>query len=263
MLKIPESIYDIHDRRRVDYPPPPMPDLSKVLDLSKHLVLVPVHRFVDQDTNFCLWGLHDLGVKVKFSKGASAIDATRNALASAAVKDKLDSILFIDADMVFGPEFAIKLLLSDAPVIAGLYAAKVLGRGRINACFPDGTKQVKFGDWATEPVPLKRVGAGFLRIKVAVLKTLTERLELPYCRMADGFAWPFFQPLIYDEGGTPVYLTEDYAFCHRCGLAGIPIVGDAQDRLYHLGDYAFGLEEASGQYIERQRNLFYDLPPES
>ncbi len=79
MLKIPESIFDIHDRRRVEYPddpPAPMPDLSTVLDLSKHLVLVPVHRFVDQDTNFCLWGLHDLGVKVKFSKGASAIDAT-------------------------------------------------------------------------------------------------------------------------------------------------------------------------------------------
>ncbi len=143
--------------------------------------------------------------------------------------------------MVFGPEFAIKLLLSDAPVIAGLYAAKVLGRGRINACFPDGTKRVRFGDWATEPVPLKRVGAGFLRIKVAVLEQLVERLE----------------------GGTPVYLTEDYAFCHRCGLAGIPIVGDASERLYHLGDYAFGLEEASGQYIQRQRNLFYDLPQDS
>ncbi len=253
------------DRRRVDSSiqlptAPDAPDLSPVLDLSKHVVFVPVHRFVDVDTYHCLKELTELGVRIDFSKGASAIDATRNILASSALQEGMDSLLFIDSDMMFSPEDAVKLLLSDEPVIAGTYAAKKLGNGQLNVDFADGTEKVKAGEWGgIEPV--KSIGAGFLRVKCWVLDKLIRDLDLPLCRMADKWAYPFFMPLVHRDDGTGemMYKTEDYAFCYRCRQCGITPKADMSLRLFHLGDYAYGFEEAMGLYIPRQKNLEIDV----
>ena len=269
-LKQPKRIFrdrrppaDPHDRRRAEFnapvAPAPMPDLSSVMDPSRHMVWVPVHRFVEQDTSFCIRALEELGFQVGYSKGASAIDCTRNILATRSLSDGLDSILFIDADMMFSPEDAVRLFLKPELVVAGVYAAKVLGKGQLNACFPDDVKRIKLGQWATELTPVKRVGAGFLRIKTAALQTMVDVLKLPLCRMSHTRAYPFFQPMVVDEGDEPFYLTEDYAFCERCRLAGIQPWADTSFRLYHIGDYAYGWEEAAGQYIPRGRNLEYDF----
>ena len=40
------------------------------------------------------------------------------------------------------------------------------------------------------------------------------------------------------------------AFIHRCRLAGLTPKVDTSFRLYHIGDYAYGLEEAAGQYLD-------------
>ena len=256
---------DPHDRRRVDYAgpltePAPQPDLSAALDLSKHAIFVPVHRFIDTDTFHCLRALEDLGLRVDYSKGASAIDATRSVMATGAMLEGLESFLFIDSDMLFSPEDAIRLLLSPEPVVAGIYAAKILGgAGRLNACFLDGTKTLKLGDWAEKPTKVKRIGAGFLRIKTSLLQKLVDDLNLPFCKMAQSMAYPFFGPVIVEESGGWMYLTEDYAFCHRCGLAGVDVLADTKFRLYHLGEYAFGWEEAAGNYLQRGRNLEYEI----
>jgi len=238
-----------------------MPDLSAVLDLSRHVVKVPVHRFVDVDTYDCLRGLEDLGVRVDYSKGASAIDLTRSVLATDAIKEGLESILFIDSDMFFNPADAVRLLLSDAPVIAGAYAAKKLGNGQINADVYPGTTSIKMGDWAIEPTPVRKVGAGFMRIKTSLLIKIRDELRLPYCRMAHTYAWPFFQPVVVQEDGETRYLAEDYAFCWRCHQVGVAPLLDTSFRLYHLGEYAYGWEEAAGHFIGRMRNLEYQVAP--
>ncbi len=238
-----------------------MPDLSAHLDLSKHVVYVPVHRFIDTDTYDCLRGLEDLGVRVDYSKGASAIDLSRSVLASDAIRAGLDSILFIDSDMFFNPADAIRFLLSPAPVIAGAYAAKKLGNGQLNADFGPGVESIRMGEWASEPVPVRKVGAGFLRIKVDFLRRMRDELKLPFCRMAHTFGWPFFMPVIVEEDGETRYLAEDYAFCWRCHQLGVSPLVDASFRLYHIGDYAYGWEEGAGEYIPRSRNLKYEIVP--
>ena len=99
-----------------------------------------------------------------------------------------------------------------------------------------------------------------LRIKTWVLKEMVKLLELPYCRMAERFAWPFFQPTVVEEDGEKRYLGEDYSFCWRCHQIGIKPMVDTSFRLYHIGDYAYGIEEASGpQYLDRGRNIEYHV----
>ena len=84
-------------------------------------------------------------------------------------------------------------------------------------------------------------------------------LNLPYCRTAERYAYPFFQPMIVEMDGGPAYLGEDYAFIYRCRQAGLVPKIDPSFRLWHLGDYAFGCEEAAGDYIKRSKNLLHTL----
>lgn len=229
-------------------------------DPSRHIVHVPIARFVELDCDHCLRELEFRHhVQVDRSKGSSAIDIARNIRATDAIRKGYDSLLFIDSDMLFDPADAITLFKSEEPVIAGAYAAKKLGNGQLNVDFEDGVDSVRFGEWAAKPYSVRAVGAGFLRIKISALKHIAKTLSLPYCRMAERFAYPFFQPMIIQESGKPFYLGEDYSFIRRCRDAGLTPKVDTSFRLYHLGDYAYGLEEAGGQYLERARNVDYRI----
>jgi hypothetical protein len=177
------------------------------------------------------------------------------------VRDGFESVLFIDSDILFDPADAVSLLCSPEPVIAGVYAAKKLGNGQLNVDFGAGVAEVRVGEWAVEPVPVRAVGAGFLRIKTDVLRRLVRELDLPYCRMADRFGWPFFQPAVVVEDGETRYLCEDYAFCWRLRQIGVVPRVDLSFRVYHIGDYAYGVEEAAGQYLARSRNVLYQIAP--
>jgi hypothetical protein len=62
--------------------------------------------------------------------------------------------------------------------------------------------------------------------------------------------FPFFLPMIrrIEEGHW--YLAEDYAFCQRARDCGYRIFADASIRLWHIGTYRYGWEDAG---MERQR----------
>jgi hypothetical protein len=260
MPDLPRRLF--RDRHRVsrDHEAPRVPAPSVQVD-GRFIVHVPVARFVELDTDHCLRGLEAIGIRVDRSKGSSAIDLARNIRASEAVREGFEALLFIDSDMMFNPEDAVRLLLRPEPVVAGIYAAKKLGNGQLNVHFPEGITKIKMGAWATEPYPVVNVGAGFLRIRTDFLRRMAAELKLPYCRMADRYGWPFFQPVVVQEGGETRYLCEDYAFCWRCRQMGVTPLVDTSFRLYHIGDYAYGWEEAAGEYIQRGRNLECPVSP--
>jgi hypothetical protein len=245
---------ELHEAVPIVWDPP---ERDGPFDPSRHIVYVPVARFVEMDCDHCLRALERLGVRVDRLKGSSAIDLARNLSATNAIREGFESMMFIDSDMIFDPADAIKLMKSSRPVIGGLYAAKKLGNGQMNADFEDGIESVRIGDWADRLYPVRKIGTGFLRIKTSALKLIVRKLELPYCRMAERFGWPFFQPAIVQEDGETRYLTEDYAFCWRCRQAGLTPMADTSFRIYHLGDYCFGPEEACGEYVKRTRYVEY------
>lgn len=256
----PRRLFRDRDRER-----PAVPALAAVapLDvdavLAKSIVLVPFHTYIEADVDHALKLLQGLGVEIKSFKGSSAIDLTRNVAATKAMDDGFESFLFIDADVLFDPIDAIKMLCRPEPVVAGVYASKKMGNGRLNVHFDPAIGKVRFGPWADRLYPALKVGAGFLRVKTAVLRQMIEVLELPRCRMAEDYAYPFFMPFHAQEGGEERYFCEDYAFCHRLGQIGVPLMVDTSIRLYHIGGYAYGWEEARGAYIPRERNTELDF----
>ena len=161
--------------------------------------------------------------------------------------------------MMFDPADAVRLLQSPEPVIAGVYAAKKLGNGQLNCHFEEDVENVKIGPWADQLYPVRAVGAGFLRIKTSALKHIARTLELPWCNMAERRAYPFFQPMIDRGRRRPVLLRRRLRFIRRCRQAGLRPVVDTSFRLWHMGDYAYGVEEATGEYIQRSRNILYQI----
>jgi hypothetical protein len=259
-MKVPKRLFK-RERVSDDHESVSIETIDVVADFNpkRHVAHVPVARFVELDCDHCLRGLEALGVRVDRSKGSSAIDLARNIRATDAIRDGFESVLFIDSDMLFDPADAVSLLRSDEAVIAGAYAAKKLGNGQLNVRFADDVRSIRMGPWAKRPYPVLGVGAGFLRIKCDALRWMVKELELPYCRMAERWAYPFFLPLVVVENGETRYLGEDYAFCYRARQAGIVPKVDTSFRVYHIGDYAYGVEEAAGEYIQRSRNIDYRI----
>jgi hypothetical protein len=55
---------------------------------------------------------------------------------------------------------------------------------------------------------------------------------------------PFFQPMVHVSPHGPWYLAEDYAFCERARQCGFKIVADTSIRLWHIGEFPYGWEDA-------------------
>jgi len=211
---------------------------------AKAVVLVPHNNGIERECEQGLRRLEAAGVRISHLEGCSAIDVARNVLASDALHDGFDSLLFIDSDIGFEAGDALRLLARPEPVVAGIYAKK--SQRAVSSVFADGVSEVLLGRGVTGLYPLRYAATGFLRIKAAVLGKMVEELKLPLCNTKWGRGiWPFFQPLVVpqDDGGFH-YLGEDWAFSHRLNQVGVTPLADTSIRLWHYGRYGYGWEDA-------------------
>ena len=223
---------------------------------SRSVVLVPHLSGIDWECEQGLRALEQGGVRVVRRGGSSAIDAARNELASNALHDGFEAILFIDADIGFDPADAFRILARPEPVLCGIYAKK--GQRGLASHFAEGTGAVLFGPDAPGPYPVRFAATGFLMVKTWALKRMVDQLDLPLCNTKWGRGvWPFFLPLIVpQDGGTLHYLGEDWAFSHRLGQVGITPMAATSIRLWHWGRHPFGWEDAgAGKPRFRSYNL--------
>ncbi len=91
---------------------------------AKSVVLVPYLNVIEPECEDSLRKLEAEGVRIVRSGGNSAIDVARNRLASEALHDGAESILFVDSDIGFDPIDALRLLARPEPVVSGVYAKK-------------------------------------------------------------------------------------------------------------------------------------------
>jgi hypothetical protein len=223
---------------------------------TRSIVLVPHLSGIDAP---CEQGLRDLelaGVRVIRRQGSSLIDFARSEMISEALHDGYDSMLFIDADIGFEADAALRLFQRPEPVVSAVYAKK--GPREVASVFAEGTTNILFGPDATALYPLRYAATGFLRIRAEVLRLMIERLQLPLCNTAWGRGvWPFFMPLIVREKDNHYhYLGEDWAFSHRLAAIGVQPMADTSIRLYHYGPYGYSWEDVGS---ERPRYRTYNL----
>jgi hypothetical protein len=203
----------------------------------------------------CEEGLRELekrGYPIRRVRGFSAIDQGRNQMASDALNDGFAETMWIDTDIGFAADAVERLRSHDLPIVAGLYPQP---GARSLACeLLPGTEKLVFGEEGGL-VEVKHVAAGFLHVRRVAYEAIRAACELPHCntRFGPGL-WPFFMPtaaLHASDGSSEAapsprhrYLTEDFAFCHRAREAGLKIMADTTVRLWRLGSYGYGWEDA-------------------
>jgi len=130
-----------------------------------------------------------------------------------------DTILWIDSDIIFNPDDAMKLINSDKDIVSGAY---LLASGEVTA-YP---KLLKSGYLFQDVLAMKEItkvegcGFGFLAVKSGVFESLSR---------------PWFQSAIgtTDDGFTFPIMGEDLSWCKRVQEQGYEIWFDPTVRVVH------------------------------
>lgn len=233
--------------------PPPHP-YPNPLDPRRCVVLVPFSSFIQSDCEQSLKELERRGYQVRRVGGFSQIDQARNQLATDALLEGFEETLWIDSDIAFYPDDVEKLRQHHLPIVCGIYPQK--GKHSLACHMMPGTPSTVFGKDGNV-VELLYAATGFLLIRREVYLSVQRKLALPTTNEQFGKPMiPFFLPMIrpHDEGAW--YLAEDYAFCHRARDCGFKIYADTSIRLWHIGTYRYGWEDAG---LDRPRFASFTL----
>jgi predicted O-methyltransferase YrrM len=225
---------------------------------ARCVVLVPVGGPVDPGCEEGLRALEGRGYPVRRVLGYSAIDAARCQMATDALADGFDELMWIDADVVFDPADVDKLRGHGCPFTCGLYPKK--GPRQFACGFLPGTAAVRFGRHGGL-TDITYCGFGFTHTRREVYDAVRTRLGLEECNR--GFRHPlvpYFAPMVGADGrGEPWYLHEDFAFCERARRCGFVVRADTTIRLWHVGSYRYGWEDA-GRDVVRYADYTFHLP---
>jgi hypothetical protein len=212
-------------------------------------VLVPTMRYIEPDCDAALRELERRGYVVRRLHGCSAIDAARNRLATWALDEGFAETLWVDSDTGFDPEVVERIRSHKLPIVAGLCAKKNPLGGLAVAGLP-GAREFVMGD-AGGITEIMYAGMGFTLVRREVYEAIQHRFELPTCSPSTARrSIPFFMPMLERWDGEMSYLSEDYAFSRRARLCGFKIMADTSIRLWHIGMYRYGYEDA-GNAVER------------
>jgi protein-L-isoaspartate O-methyltransferase len=229
---------------------------------SRCVVLVPVAGAIDPECEDALRELERRGYPVWHVRGFSAIDAARNQLANDALAQGFDEFLWIDDDIVFDPDDVDELRRHDLPLVCGIYPKKAC-RQFACAFLPD-TRQVLFGTRG-DLMEILYCGFGFVLTRRVVYETMQQKLGLSACNQRFQMPLvPYFTPMVAGEGEQAWLLGEDYSFCERARRCDFRVMADTTIRLWHVGSYRYGWEDA-GRDVERFSDYSFhvteDAPP--
>jgi len=224
-------------------------------DHSKCVILVPAHQYIEPLTDLSLRQLESRGYRVRRLYGYASPDRARNRLATEAINEGFEELMWVDADIGFEPHFVDVLRRHDLPLVCGLYPSTVT---RNLACqlLPE-TRQVNFGR-AGGLLEIRYVAAGFLYTRRQVYLDIQEKERLPLCDETTRAIVPYFMPMIVKDEGAHWYLGDSYAFCERARRCGYPLFADTSLRLQHLGNYPHSWEDAGGG-VERYESYRLNL----
>lgn len=212
---------------------------------SRCVVLVPVARHVETACENGLRSLEQAGYSVWRVYGHSDIARGRSIMATEALADGFEELLWIDSDVVFTLADVDRLRGHGAPVVGGLYPLK--GRRKMAVTLLERERAIQFGEGGGL-IEVKHVATGFLHTHRSVYEAVEKHHALPRCRgdKPCGIV-PYFLSAIVEEHGAHSYLSEDFSFCWRVRAAGLRVLADTTIRLGHVGSYTYYWEDAGGE----------------
>jgi hypothetical protein len=212
------------------------------------VVLVPYQSHIVPQCEDSLKVLEQRGYVVRRVRGYAAIDQGRNQMATDALWHGFEETFWIDSDVGFQPDDVERLRRHNVPIACGIYPKK--GQRSLAVNVLPGTKELVFGA-AGGLVEVQYAATGFLLVRRRVYETIQRKLNLPLCNERFGRPMvPFFEPLTARDGDGWWSLGEDYAFSQRARDCGFSILADTSIRLWHVGNYAYGWEDAG---VNRER----------
>ncbi len=203
-----------------------------------------------------------VGLHVEMMGGEALITRGRSRLAAQFLAHPdATHILYIDADIGFGPETVFRLLDAGKDVVAAVCPLKSVDWEKARAAALAGVQDlqaasigyvVRFLPTADKSVEVEdgfaRVaygGTGFLMIRREAMQRLFDGYPELRARMGDMHdhlapeAVMVFDTMVEPETGQ--YLSEDYAFCRRWRDLGGEVWADAGCRLKHVGEIVYSL----------------------
>ena len=227
-----------------------------MLNRSKCVVIVPVYSVIDPTCENALQSAEQQGYRVWRMDGGAAIDVARNRLATLALREGYDEVMWIDSDIVFERDAIDRLRDHDLPIVGGLYPKKAQSAlsihhyaDRLHVGKQGGLHEVVYAP------------TGFLHVRREVFEKIKSDHQLPMCNEAFGDPMvPYFMPQVIPYHDGYWYLAEDYSFCHRVRRSGFKIFIDTSIRLWHVGRYAYSWEDAVGDR-PRQDSMELTLSP--
>lgn len=212
------------------------------MDPRRCVILVPFTGFIHQECDSALKELERRGYQVRRVGGFAAIDQGRNQMSTDALMDGFEETMWIDSDVGFHPDEIERLRSHALPITCGVYPQK--GKRALACHVVPGTANVTFGKRGGL-VEIQYAGTGFLHIRREVYLTIQRALNLPVCNERFQHPMiPFFHPMLRPIEDGYWYLAEDYAFCERARQSGFKIFADTSIRLWHIGTYRYGWEDA-------------------
>ena len=213
-------------------------------DRKRCIILVPFHHYIEARCDVALRALEARGYRVQRSGGGAAIDRVRSELATHALEEDIDEILWIDADMAFEPDAVDSLRAHGLPLIGGLYARR--GQRGFSSQLLQEQNELALGD-PGGLIEARYLATGFLLTHRRVYEDIARKFDLPLCNASfKSPAVPYFLPMVRrDEKAGWWYLSEDWSFCERAIQAGYKPMLDTSIRLWHIGNYRYGWEDVA------------------
>lgn len=223
----------------------------------KIFIASPVYRQVEFRHFMAMLRLFQTAAQIEgvelnygFVPGDADVARARNVAASHFLRSDADVLLSIDADIWFNPLDAIKLCREamERDVVGGLYMVRSI-KDRQPAPLIEVGQEIDFVPDA-EPVEVKYLATGFMAVRRDVFERISETIPT-YMQSTPLPFQPFYgQMALEHETEGYLYLSEDYAFCHRVRENGFKVWLDPSIRLGHVGQYEYRLEDFITQFPE-------------
>ena len=216
--------------------------------MSKTIAMIPYYGGRNGEHLMCTRQLEKL-MPIVHIDACPYVDMARAFLVKLALKEAPDAdvLVFIDHDILFKADdvaaMAERLRGSEYDMLGALYAYRGAASGLIGR-IKNPPLQGTIPFFAPGIIEADYLGMGFTAIKRSTFETLMQDCPSVYCPVVRSEVWPFFIHSIWPGEG---YHGEDLSFCRRMRARGLKIGIDTEPRILHLGQYAFGLEDAGIQ----------------